>query len=361
MPELPEIETIKHVIEPQITGLDIEKATVLRPEVIAHPAADEFCKAVTGQTVLAMERRGKYLIFHLTQKSRVILHLRMTGCLLVAPPGCPMERHTHVVLQFSNGMELRFSDTRRFGRFWLIPFGEEDTDSGIGKLGPEPFSAGCNAGYLQARLGKRKKAIKACLLDQSVVAGIGNIYSDEILFRANINPARPAGSLTAAEWQRLAAEIPQCLAYFIEKNRTTPEEYWQTKGQGYGNTPFLQVYGHGGEPCPHCGTALAHTVVGGANINPARPAGSLTAAEWQRLAAEIPQCLAYFIEKNRTTPEEYWQTKGQGYGNTPFLQVYGHGGEPCPHCGTALAHTVVGGRSSVYCPHCQGGAALCCR
>ena len=200
MPELPEIETIKHVIEPQITGLAIEKATVLRPEVIAHPAADEFCKAVTGQTVLAMERRGKYLIFHLTQKSRVILHLRMTGCLLVAPPGCPMERHTHVVLQFSNGMELRFSDTRRFGRFWLISFGEEDTDSGIGKLGPEPFSAGCNAGYLQARLGKRKKAIKACLLDQSVVAGIGNIYSDEILFRANINPARPAGSLTAAEW-----------------------------------------------------------------------------------------------------------------------------------------------------------------
>ena len=263
MPELPEIETIRHVIEPQITGLAIEKATVLRPEVIAHPAADEFCKAVTGQTVLAMERRGKYLIFHLTQKSRVILHLRMTGCLLVAPPGCPMERHTHVVLQFSNGMELRFSDTRRFGRFWLIPFGEEDTDSGIGKLGPEPFSAGCNAGYLQARLGKRKKAIKACLLDQSVVAVIGNIYSDEILFRANINPARPAGSLTAAEWQRLAAEIPQCLAYFIEKNRTTPEEYWQTKGQGYGNTPFLQVYGHGGEPCPHCGTALAHTVVGG--------------------------------------------------------------------------------------------------
>ena len=96
-----------------------------------------------------------------------------------------------------------------------------------------------------------------------------------------------------------------------------------------------------------------------ANINPARPAGSLTAAEWQCLAAEIPQCLAYFIEKNRTTPEEYWQTKGQGYGNTPFLQVYGHGGEPCPHCGTALAHTVVGGRSSVYCPHCQGGAAEC--
>ena len=156
MPELPEIETIKHVIEPQITGLAIEKATVLRPEVIAHPAADEFCKAVTGQTVLAMERRGKYLIFHLTQKSRVILHLRMTGCLLVAPPGCPMERHTHVVLQFSNGMELRFSDTRRFGRFWLISFGEEDTIAELANWGQSRFLPGATPGICRPGWGRRR-------------------------------------------------------------------------------------------------------------------------------------------------------------------------------------------------------------
>ena len=160
-------------------------------------------------------------------------------------------------------MELRFSDTRRFGRFWLIQFGEEDTYSGIGKLGLEPLSAECNAEYLQGKFAKRKKTIKECFLDQSVVAGIGNIYSDEILFQARINPARPANSLTAEEWQRLAAEIPGCLSYFIDKNHITPKDYLQTKGQDYRNTPFLQVYGHKGEPCPRCGDTLYRSVIGG--------------------------------------------------------------------------------------------------
>lgn len=117
MPELPEIETIKNVIEPQIKGLTIENITVNRPEVISHPTADEFCKAVTEQTISSMERRGKFLIIHLKNESRIILHLRMTGCLLVTPPVYPMEKHTHMIMQFSNGRELRFSDTRRFGAF----------------------------------------------------------------------------------------------------------------------------------------------------------------------------------------------------------------------------------------------------
>lgn len=263
MPELPEIETIKGVIEPQIKGLTIENITVNRPEIISHPTADEFCKAVTGQNISSMARRGKFLIIHLKNESRIILHLRMTGCLLVTPPDYPMEKHTHIIMQLSNGMELRFSDTRRFGRFWLIQFGEEDTYSGIGKLGLEPLSAECNAKYLQGKFGKRKKAIKECLLDQSVIAGIGNIYSDEILFRAKIIPTRPANSLTSEEWQRLATEIPECLSYFIDKNRITPKDYLQTKGQDYRNTPFLQVYGHAGELCRNCGTMLVRTVIGG--------------------------------------------------------------------------------------------------
>lgn len=263
MPELPEIETIKSVIEPQIKGLTIEKITVNRPEVIAQPSSAEFCKAVTGQAISSMARRGKFLIIHLTNESRIILHLRMTGCLLVTPRDYPMEKHTHIVMRLKNETELRFSDTRRFGRFWLIQNGEEDIYSGISKLGLEPLSAECNAEYLQSRFGKRKKAIKECLLDQSVIAGIGNIYSDEILFRARISPVRPANSLAAEEWLCLAAEIPECLSYFIEKNRITPENYLQTKGQDYRNTPFLQVYGHNGEPCPNCGNTLCRTVIGG--------------------------------------------------------------------------------------------------
>lgn len=263
MPELPEIETIKSVIEPQIKGLTIEKIIVNRPEVIAQPGSAAFCKAVTGQKISSMARRGKFLMIHLNEESRIILHLRMTGCLLVTPSGYPTEKHTHIIMQLSGGTELRFSDMRRFGRFWLVRSGEEDTYSGIGKLGLEPFDENFTAEYLQNSFGKRKKAIKECLLDQSVVAGIGNIYSDEILFRTGIGPARPACSLTAEEWQCLTVKISECLSYFIRKNHITAEDYLKTKGQDYRNTPFLQVYGHSGEPCPNCGNPLYRTVIGG--------------------------------------------------------------------------------------------------
>lgn len=263
MPELPEVETIRSVILPQIKGLIIEKITVNRSEVIAQPNADEFYKAVTGQEISDITRRGKFLILHLKNESRIILHLRMTGCLLVTPSDYPMEKHTHIIMRLSSGMELRFSDTRRFGRFWLIQDGEEDTYSGIHKLGLEPLSCECNAEYLKSKFGKRKKKIKECLLDQSVIAGIGNIYSDEILFRAKIRPTRPADSLALKEWKRLAGRIPECLSYFIEKNHIGPEDYLQTKGQDYRNTPFLQVYGHAGEPCPNCRETLVRVVIGG--------------------------------------------------------------------------------------------------
>lgn len=202
-------------------------------------------------------------MIYLKNESRIILHLRMTGCLLVTPPEYPMEKHTHIIMQLNNGTELRFSDTRRFGHFWLILSGEEDTYSGISKLGLEPFDGKFTAEYLQCRFGKRKKAVKECLLDQSIIAGIGNIYSDEILFRSKICPARPAGSLDVKEWERLSIEIPECLSYFIDKNSITPEDYLKTKGQDYRNTPFLQVYGHDGEPCPNCGSTLVRTVIGG--------------------------------------------------------------------------------------------------
>ena len=263
MPELPEVEAIKRVIEPQIKGLAIEQVTVNRPEVVAHPSADEFCTRMTGQCFTEIDRRGKFLILCLSSGDKVVLHLRMTGCLLVTPADYPEERHTHLVVHLSGGRELRFSDTRRFGRFWLLRQGEADTYTGMEKLGAEPFDPGFSGEYLSARLGKRKKAVKECLLDQSVIAGIGNIYSDEILFAARIHPERPANTLTKEEWNRLASVISERLAFFVEKNETTPEEYLETKGQDYRNTPFLQVYGHGGEPCPVCGEILCRSVIGG--------------------------------------------------------------------------------------------------
>lgn len=262
MPELPEIETVKNVIEPQIKGLEIKRVTINRPEIIERPTAEKFSEQVTGQTITEMSRRGKFLTIHLNSGDRIILHLRMTGCLLFTPIDYPEEKHTHVVFHFENS-ELRFSDTRRFGRFWLINKYENDTYSGIHKLGLEPFDKNFNAEYLKKSFSKRKKAIKECLLDQSIVAGIGNIYSDEILFRAKINPTVPANILTQTDCKKLAEIIPKCLAYFIEKNKISAAAYLKTKGRDYRNTPFLQVYGKEGEPCPICGVTLCRTVIDG--------------------------------------------------------------------------------------------------
>ena len=178
MPELPEVETIKRVIEPQIQGCMITKVAVRRPEVAAYPEADEFCRRLTGQTVSHMARQGKFLIIHLENKERIVLHLRMTGGLLLAPAQCPEEKYTHVVFSLDNGTELRFSDMRRFGRFWLLREEETDTCTGMDKLGLDPLAPACNAEYLSSHLSKRRKAIKECLLEQTIIAGIGNIYSD---------------------------------------------------------------------------------------------------------------------------------------------------------------------------------------
>lgn len=263
MPELPEVEVIRRVLEPQIKGLAIEQITVNRPEVVAHPAADEFCSRLTGQVFDCITRRGKFLVICLKSGGRIIIHLRMTGCLLLAPAEYPKEKHTHIVFSLNNGKELRFSDTRRFGRFWLLDKDETDTCSGIEKLGKEPFDSDFTAEYLSTKLGGRKKAIKECLMEQNTIAGIGNIYSDEILFAARIYPAQPANSLTGEEWKRLATIAPERLSFFIQKNDMTPEEYFETKGQDYRNTPYLQVYGHEGKPCPACGTTLCRMAIGG--------------------------------------------------------------------------------------------------
>ena len=231
--------------------------------MIAHPAAVEFGQAVAGQTIDGMGRRGKFLQILIKGGYTLVLHLRMTGCLLLTPSDYPLEKHTHVIFHLRDGRELRFIDTRRFGRFWLIRSRKDDTYSSIDRLGPEPFGARLSAEYLRASLGRRKRPIKDCLLDQGVVAGIGNIYSDEILFTVKIRPDRPANSLTTEEWQRLAAAIPKRLSYFTETNATTPEEYLAGRGQDYRNTPFLQVYGREGEPCPVCGNVLHRVVIAG--------------------------------------------------------------------------------------------------
>lgn len=263
MPELPEVETVRRVLEPQLGGEIIKDVQVGKPQIIAGMDAVEFARALQGRKITGMGRRGKFLSLILDNGDRVVLHLRMTGSLLVTPADFEAEKHTHVVIRLESGRQIRFIDQRRFGRFWLIRNGEEDTISGIHKLGIEPFDKRLTPAYLKERLYKRKKPIKECLLDQTLVAGIGNIYGDEILFRVRIAPEKKACDLKETEWKRLAKEIPLALQYYIEKNEISPEDYLAGKGGDYRNTPFLQVYGHAGEPCPVCGKPLKRSVIGG--------------------------------------------------------------------------------------------------
>lgn len=263
MPELPEVEAVKRVVEPQIRGRRIQRVTAHNPKVIARPGAEEFCRLVQGQTFSTVDRRGKFLTLHLESGDRLVLHLRMTGNLLPTPGGHPQEKHTHLVFTLDDGSELRYIDLRRFGRFWLLRAGEEDCFTGIDRLGPEPFDPAFDAAYLAGQLARRKRAVKECLLDQSIVAGIGNIYADESLFAARICPTRPANTLTQEEVARLARQIPAILRAAIQGKETSPEEYLASGGRNYRGSSFFQVYGHGGEPCPACGAPLCRTVIGG--------------------------------------------------------------------------------------------------
>ena len=262
MPELPEVETIRCLLDEALSGDTITDAEVRREEIILHPSPDDFRAAISGERIMKVSRRGKFLIIVL-EDGYIAIHLRMTGTLLPVPSGYPEEKHTHVVIDLKSGRELRFSDQRRFGRISFIRNGEEDAFTGISRLGPEPFDASLTAGYLRNRLGKRKRAIKECIMDQSVVAGIGNIYGDEILFEAGIRPDRAACGIHDDEWEALSRAIPERLSFFIGKNSTTLSEYIEEHGREYRNTPYIRIYGHEGEPCPRCGATLRRMMQGG--------------------------------------------------------------------------------------------------
>lgn len=263
MPELAEVEMIRTVLEPQLCGRSVTRVAVLRPEVIAYPQPEQFARSICEAEIEKLCRRGKYLQIVLKNGCMAVIHLRMTGQLLAVPADYPVKKHTHVIFSLDDGRELRFIDMRRFGKLWLLQKDERDVYTGMQTLGPEPFDGRLTAAWLSGKAGNSKKAIKDWLLCQQFVAGIGNIYSDEILFAAGIYPGREARSLTSGEWERLAGEIPRTMQYFVEKNAISFEDYLKGEGRKYRNTPYLQVYGHKGEPCPKCGKILAGSRIAG--------------------------------------------------------------------------------------------------
>jgi formamidopyrimidine-DNA glycosylase len=258
MPELPEVETIVRVlrdggITPSILGETIREVNLLWERTLAEPEARLFSSLLVGQTIREITRRGKFLLFHLDREV-LLVHLRMSGDLVVEPADAPLPTHHRLVLYFESGRRLSFNDPRKFGRVWLTP----DPQSVLGGLGPEPFSADFTPERLFSMLHERRRQLKPVLLDQSFLAGLGNIYSDEALHRARLHPLRTSDSLTQAEAGRLWEAIRAVLEEGIRRNGASID--WVYRGGDFQN--YFRVYQRTAEPCPVCGTPIERIVVG---------------------------------------------------------------------------------------------------
>jgi formamidopyrimidine-DNA glycosylase len=255
MPELPEVETIKNELSPWVVGQSFTQVTILDTELVCGGFAEEIRRGLIGQKVESLERRGKYLIFHLSNGKSLIMHLRMTGVLLLNPRG--VDRYARAVFHLSNRHRLVFSDLRRLGLIWLV----EDADTVVGKLGPEPLDESFTPDILGQRLSRHHIPVKAALLDQSIVAGIGNMYADEALFGARIHPLRKANALSPEEVQTLYQNIRRVLRAAIGSKGASVDTYVRPEGE-LGTAHFdFKVAHRGGEPCPVCGSTIERVLV----------------------------------------------------------------------------------------------------
>ena len=265
MPELPEVETYVRVLEPLLTGKTVLNVEVRWPRTIAAPDAALFADLIRGRRFASFDRRGKYILLGLDSGENLIVHLRMTGELRVHPPPTPdassdpasADKHTHVLFDLNTREQLRFRDTRKFGRIWLV----EDTASVIGKLGPEPLDEAFVPQTLAQTLAGRKANIKSLLLNQALLAGVGNIYADESLFRARIDPRRAGGSLALEEIERLHLALRDVLLAGIEAQGSSIQNYAPPTGAKGGFQEQFQVFRRSGEPCFACGTPINRTVL----------------------------------------------------------------------------------------------------
>lgn len=255
MPELPEVETIRRTLSLHVNGMRINKIKLLWPAAVCGWDDNTFEALVTGRRIEKIDRRGKYLMILLDQELTLIAHMRMTGRLNYYSDHQEPEKHTHVVFQLDHG-ELHFSDVRKFGRIQAIPTFQRFTDTSLGKLGPEPLTDEFTPTVLKERFGRRKVSLKAALLDQHVLAGLGNIYVDESLFLARLSPERRVDQLTDEEMIKLHQSIQHVLQAGIDAQGTSFRDYRDANGEKGSFQRLLQVYGRGGEPCFLCGQPL---------------------------------------------------------------------------------------------------------
>ncbi|MEK7276501.1 MAG: bifunctional DNA-formamidopyrimidine glycosylase/DNA-(apurinic or apyrimidinic site) lyase [Chloroflexota bacterium] len=254
MPELPEVETLVRELRAPCVGRRIEGVTLRWPRHIAAPSLREFKRDIRGQKITALERRGKYFVFTLTSGA-LLIHLKMSGDLEVVKRGAPPAKHEHTIFHFDNGQDLRFSDSRKFGRVYLV----DDPDEITGRLGPEPLARSFTSQKLWALFTSRRRPLKTLLLDQTVIAGVGNIYADESLHRARLHPERRSDTLTATEARALWQSVRHILNAAIKHNGSSID--WVYRGGEHQN--HFRVYDRAGEPCFNCGTPIRRMTLGG--------------------------------------------------------------------------------------------------
>jgi len=253
MPELPEVETIKNELLPHIVGHPVTGVTLFWEGIVRQPSVEEFRSHLVGQRITGIARRGKYLIFSLTSRETLVIHLRMTGSLLLKPASAEPERFIRAILHLDNDTQLHFRDPRKFGAMWLA----KDESKIMPKLGPEPLEASFTPQILQKLLENRTAAIKALLLDQSFIAGLGNMYADEALFASRIHPLRQGGSLSPGEVKRLHSAIQKVLWSAISNKGASVDTYFRPDGElGTAHFQFQVAHRLGGDLCPVCGTPI---------------------------------------------------------------------------------------------------------
>jgi formamidopyrimidine-DNA glycosylase len=260
MPELPEVETVARGLDERLSGRTITGINVRWERSVGAPDPRTFDKHLVGQTITGVRRRGKWIVMDLRNGDELLIHLRMTGQLLVEPAGAPDGDYTRVLLHLDDDHRLRFSDMRKFGRLILT----HDANEVLGDLGPEPLAEDFTVERFRQMLATRRARIKSLLLNQRFLAGLGNIYVNEALWQARIHPLRPANTLSAEEAGRLYGAICSVLRAAIEAGGTTLDNgnFKQANGEAGEFVRQLEIYGREGEPCACCEAPIERITVG---------------------------------------------------------------------------------------------------
>jgi formamidopyrimidine-DNA glycosylase len=259
VPELPEVETVAADLRPELVGRTIVACDLRFPAIVRYPDPALFARLVVGRRIEALTRRGKYILHHLDgpQEMVLVVHLGMTGQWRCVEVGAPEPDHLHAVFELDDGRLLRYRDPRRFGRLLLGSAQELVAARALPRLGPEPIDPAFTAADLYRRLHVRRAPVKALLLDQAVVAGVGNIYADEACFRARVRPDRPANTLSRRSVARLREALDSSLRQAIANRGSTVATYRDAWGEVGREQERLQVYGRAGQPCLRCGRPLS--------------------------------------------------------------------------------------------------------